>query len=101
MKQTHTYVILEVSRHTFEEISEKLKEAHYDHAFAQDGKVIDMQGIAIESNNIACSCGVRVHELENLPAPVQTLDHLTRKENWAAGYFEGVRSALRKIAERR
>ena len=44
---THTYAELEVSRSTFEEIMEKLKEADYDHAILDDGRVIDMHGIAL------------------------------------------------------
>jgi len=43
---SHTYSTLEVSENTYNEISEKLKKANYDHAFNEDGE-IDMQGIAL------------------------------------------------------
>ncbi len=46
---THTYVILDISPNAFREISGKLRDAGYDHAFHQDGdrEVIDMHGIAV------------------------------------------------------
>lgn len=49
MKQTHTYVILEISHAAYEEIAEKLREAGYAHAFHETGGrvVIDMHGIAV------------------------------------------------------
>lgn len=45
IRQTHTYAILELSKAAVDEISEKLREAGYDHAF-HDG-VVDMHGIAV------------------------------------------------------
>jgi hypothetical protein len=47
---TYTYVILEVSKQTFDEIKRKLTEAEYEHVFHDDddGLVIDMQGIALQ-----------------------------------------------------
>ena len=45
---THTYAELAVSRSTFDEIMAKLKEADYDHAILDDGRVIDMHGIALK-----------------------------------------------------
>jgi len=45
MKQTHTYVVLELSKAAVDEISDKLRAAGYDHAF-HDG-VVDMHGIAV------------------------------------------------------
>ena len=49
---TYTYVILEVSQSTYDEIGEKLRDAGYDQAFHEDdsslnGIVIDMHGIAL------------------------------------------------------
>ena len=44
---TRTYVELAVSRATHDEISRKLHEAGYDHAFDGEGMVIDMHGIAL------------------------------------------------------
>jgi hypothetical protein len=48
-RQTHTYVILELSPAAFAEIKEKLTAAGYQHTFQEDeGRtVIDMHGIAV------------------------------------------------------
>lgn len=46
MRQTHTYVTLEVSEATWNEIAAKLREAGYDHVFG-DGGEIDMHGLAL------------------------------------------------------
>lgn len=48
---THTYAILEVSPLVFHEIAEKLSKAGYQHAFDNDGKTIDMHGVALESTD--------------------------------------------------
>jgi hypothetical protein len=45
LSHTHTVATLEVSRGAFEEISQLLREAEYDHAF--DSGVIDMTGIGL------------------------------------------------------
>lgn len=49
LRQTHTFVVLDLEPATFREIAAKLVDAGYDHAFVeQDGRtVIDMQGIAL------------------------------------------------------
>ena len=49
MRQTHTFVELELSASAYEEIARKLRDAEYDHAFVKCGArtVIDMQGIAV------------------------------------------------------
>jgi hypothetical protein len=52
MRQTHTYVTLDVSRAAFDEIKAKLEAADYSDAFAVDvntGEVaeIDMHGLAL------------------------------------------------------
>lgn len=50
MSYTHTYVILEVSSATYDEIKAKLEAADYHHAFHEDreyGIVVDMHGIAL------------------------------------------------------
>ena len=44
---TRTYVILEISPEAFLEIALRLREAGYDHVFEEDGKIIDMHGIAL------------------------------------------------------
>lgn len=46
IKQTHTYVTLEVSQAAYNEIATKLREAGYDHVFGDDGE-IDMHGLAL------------------------------------------------------
>lgn len=48
---THTYAILEVTENVFHEIAVKLKDAGYEHAFNDDGKIIDMHGIALQSRD--------------------------------------------------
>lgn len=47
IRQTHTYVELEVSQKTYDEIKAVLKAADYHHLFMEDD-CIDMQGIAIK-----------------------------------------------------
>ena len=45
--RTRTYALLEISKEAFDEITGKMKEAGYDHAFEDHGNVIDMHGIAV------------------------------------------------------
>jgi hypothetical protein len=49
IRQTHTFVVLEISQAAFDEIKAKLEAAGYQHAFNEDedGLKIDMQGIAV------------------------------------------------------
>lgn len=49
LRQTHTFVVLELSKAAFDEIHTKLANAGYDHAFIRDDNKlkIDMQGIAV------------------------------------------------------
>lgn len=49
IRQTHTYVVLEVSDAAYEEIAKKLEEAGYSHVFHGEGEkcVMDMHDIAI------------------------------------------------------
>lgn len=46
---TYTYALLEVSKETFDEVSKKLMESKYEHAFHElkEGRVIDMHGLAL------------------------------------------------------
>ena len=46
MTYTYTYVLLEVSEQTYNEIATKFRGANYDHAFNKRGE-IDMHGIAL------------------------------------------------------
>ncbi len=46
---TRTYAILEISRKAYNEIKALLKAADYGHAFAFNGDVIDMHGIALKA----------------------------------------------------
>ncbi len=50
LKQTHTFVTLELSPAAWLEIYTKLKSAGYDHAFLFENgeKLIDMYGIAVQ-----------------------------------------------------
>ena len=52
MRTTHTYVILELSQSSYNEIHGKLKAAGYEHAFNEhDGRpVVDMHGIAVAAD---------------------------------------------------
>lgn len=52
IRQTHTYVELEISEGAFEEIKQKLEAAGYQHTFMEDGAVIDMHGIAVKSDGL-------------------------------------------------
>lgn len=53
MAPLHTFATLEVSPGTYEEISKKLREAGYDHAFIADQRpLIDMHGIALVRGNV-------------------------------------------------
>ena len=45
--RTRTFATLEISKAAFDEISEKMKAAGYDHAFLDHGNVVDMEGIAV------------------------------------------------------
>jgi hypothetical protein len=56
MRQTHTFVVLDLSPTAFSEIRSKLEAYGYSHAFLRwrDGRdVIDMQGIAVASESSA------------------------------------------------
>lgn len=46
IRQTHTYVELELSAAAYDEIARTLRAAGYDHAFMDDG-TIDMHGIGV------------------------------------------------------
>lgn len=47
MRTTHTFVTLEVSEETYNEIYEKLAKAEYHQAFLENDTLIDMHGIAL------------------------------------------------------
>ena len=47
IRQTHTYVELEISRAAWDEIAGQLRAAGYGHAFV-DEETIDMSGIAVK-----------------------------------------------------
>ena len=44
---TYTYATLAVSEAVFKEIADKLKDVDYGHAILDDGKTLDMHGIAL------------------------------------------------------
>jgi len=48
MRQTRTFVVLEISQRAYDEIKGKLKAAGYGHTFMKSGE-IDMDGIALAS----------------------------------------------------
>lgn len=50
VRSTHTVVILEVSKASYDEIAQKLRKADYHHVFMSDGS-IDMTGIALQGNS--------------------------------------------------
>jgi hypothetical protein len=60
MRNTHTYVTLEISAAGYDEIAKKLRDAEYHHCFNAPGE-IDMLGIAVvrgaESGPKCWSCG--------------------------------------------
>jgi hypothetical protein len=45
---TYTYAVMNVSPACFEEIKKKLIAVQYQHALHNDGKTLDMHGIALE-----------------------------------------------------
>lgn len=47
LRQTHTFVVLELSAQAYNEIAEKLRAAGYTHAFDEKAQLIDMHGIAV------------------------------------------------------
>lgn len=51
IRTTYTYVLLDVSENTYNEIYQKLKAAEYNHCFhesdSRTGIVIDMHGLAL------------------------------------------------------
>lgn len=51
LRQTHTFAVMEVSESAFKEIEHLLEQAGYDHVFIEDddGRKIDMHGIALKS----------------------------------------------------
>jgi hypothetical protein len=53
MRQTHTFVVLDLSPTAFREIHAKLEAAGYSHAFlgSEGREVIDMAGIAVASES--------------------------------------------------
>jgi hypothetical protein len=52
IRQTHTYVTMELSAPAYDEIAERMRAAEYDHAFGRGGE-IDMHGIAVAKLEIA------------------------------------------------
>jgi len=55
VRSTYTYVVLPVSRETYDEIFHALQEACYDHAIHNDNGrvVIDMHGIALARKDLS------------------------------------------------
>jgi histidinol phosphatase-like PHP family hydrolase len=45
---TRTYATMDVSKAVFDEVKQKLLDAGYDHAILNNGKTLDMNGIALE-----------------------------------------------------
>jgi hypothetical protein len=43
---THTYVLMEVSKATYDEIANKLRDAGYEHTISDEGE-LDLHGIAL------------------------------------------------------
>lgn len=46
----YTYVLIEVSKATFDEIEKKLRDAGYEHAIDDDSGMLDMHGLALVLN---------------------------------------------------
>jgi hypothetical protein len=74
MRQTYTFVVLDLSSEAFNEIKKKLDAAGYQHCFTQSGgrDVIDMQGIAVASEaqperETVAESRRRKHPLTTLP----------------------------------
>ena len=81
---THTYVELELSQATYDEIERKLLEAGYDHLFVQGpGSAIDMHGIAV-TREVPSPAQVAVNRFEaamkRRPVVARTLAQLEEEE---------------------
>jgi hypothetical protein len=65
IRNTHTYVILEIDPEAFNDIKKKLRDAGYDHAFMPGGE-IDMHGIAIAPDpaRSALALGAELRRME-------------------------------------
>jgi len=48
---TYTYVTMEVSEATFNEIAKKLDDAGYDHAIDTEEGILDMHGLALTTSS--------------------------------------------------
>lgn len=47
LRQTHTYVTMDVTHSVFEEVKKKLEDAEYHHAIHDEGTKLDLHGIAL------------------------------------------------------
>jgi len=71
---THTFAILTVSRHAWDEIKASLERHGYEHAFVDDdgGTLIDMHGVALKRCALT---SIHVHgKLSKLPCSESRLD---------------------------
>ena len=85
LRQTHTYVTLEVSEMTYAEIAEKLRVAGYDHAFDRNGE-IDMHGLALVKEaprNPEAEPGEQFNEFCREPPCASAICRRQRKCNFA------------------
>jgi hypothetical protein len=60
---THTYAVLDVTPMAFAEIAAALRKADYDHAFQDDGTVIDLHGLAIQATRKATTTNIEIGTL--------------------------------------
>jgi hypothetical protein len=75
-RMTYTYAVMNVSPACFEEIKQKLIAAQYQHALHNDGKTLDMHGIALEVEPEQERCGVLYKTFDNSMRPcLRDKDH--------------------------
>jgi len=57
---TYTYAELEISEAAFDEIAKKLKEADWGHVFMKDGRLINMDGVALVREDVLSPPGTKL-----------------------------------------
>jgi tRNA A37 threonylcarbamoyladenosine dehydratase len=98
---THTYAILDVSKRTYDEIAQKLRDAQYDHAFDRD--VIDMHGIALRVDPASVVAKQFIDTaLDELASTLRertwlasvSAEEMNRRDRWLADQLASIQRAI-------
>jgi hypothetical protein len=75
IRQTHTYVTMELSAAAYQEIADKMRAAEYDHAFNEEGE-IDMHGLAVVNSmpKLAARDVISVSDVDRAKAALEAND---------------------------